>query len=117
MSRTDKEGVNIRQSVIAESNVLGTSKQALSATTTLGTGSMPYQDLDANGGARTLNLPSNSIKGLFFIISNYTGAANSITVKDLTSTTTVVVVAQNKAALVVSNGDGTVNAWRSLTGA
>lgn len=116
MSRTDKEGVNIRSSVLAEGNMLGMAKQALGATYTIPPNAPPFQDLDANGGARTVNLPSNSVKGQFILITNYTGAANSLTVKDFTSTTTVGVVAQNKAALFISNGDGTVNAWRVVLG-
>lgn len=117
MSRTDKEGVNLRFSALLDGNVLGVAKQTLGATLTIAPNAPPYQDLDAGGAGRTVNLPSNSVKGQFFVISNYTGGANSLTVKDFTSATTVGVVAQNKAALFVSNGDGTVNAWRCVLGA
>lgn len=116
MSRTDKEGINLRTSVIAEGNVFQTNIQTLGAAVTLGPNAPPVQILDANGAARNVILPSNSIKGQFFYITNTAAGAFSLTVKDATNATLVVTVAQGKTALVVSKGDASVTAWTALLG-
>lgn len=116
MSRVDKEGVVIRESLIAESNVYQTNVQVLTGTITMPAGAPPMQFLDANGAARTVNLPPG-VKGGFMWIYNPAAAAFSLTVKDNTSAVTIATIAQGKAALFLCNGDGTTSAWKVLLGA
>ena len=118
MSRVDKEGVILRESVIAENNVYQANVQILTvATITLPLGCPPLQFLDANGVARTVNLPTNSVKGTVIKLANTAAGVFAITVKDLTSATTVATIANGKSAEFWCNGDGTVTAWKVLLSA
>lgn len=118
MSRTDKEGVLIRQSVIAEANVLQSNIQVLSAGLVLSINSPPLQFLDANGAARNVDMPNNTTKGAWYLITNTAAAAFALTVRDSTGVNTIVTVAQGKSALVFCNGSGiAASAWRTLLGA
>lgn len=68
---------------------------------------------DANGGARNLDLPAvGACAGVYLYLTNKTGAANSITVRDAAAAT-VVTLAQNKSALVWSDGV----TWQSILSA
>jgi hypothetical protein len=116
MSRIDKEGVVIRESVIAESNVYQQNILVLGATLTLGAGSPPLQFLDANGVARTVNLPPN-VKGGFMIIYNTAAGAFALTVKDNTSVSTIGSVAQGKCAMFICDGTAATTAWKVFLGA
>jgi hypothetical protein len=67
--------------------------------------------VDPNGGAQDLLLPPEvDCDGVFLYIVNTADAAEAITVKEDSDTTTIVTVAQDKAALVVCNG----TAWRAV---
>ena len=118
MSRIDKEGVVIRESVIAENNVLQTNIQtATVATITMQAGAPPLQIIDANGAARTILLPPSTQKGGFFFFMNPAAAAFSLTIKDATNVATIATIAQGKAAMLFCNGDGTTTAWKVFLGA
>jgi hypothetical protein len=116
-SHNDIDGVTIRNCTFAEGNKFLQNVQILGGTITLASNAASMQFLDANGAVRTVNLPSNSLKGKYIKIFNPAGAAFGLTVKDNTSTTTVATVAQGKAAEFWCNGDGTVNAWKVFAGA
>jgi hypothetical protein len=67
--------------------------------------------VDPNGGAQDLLLPPEAdCDGMFLYVVNTADGAEAIAVKDDSDTTTVVTVAQDKAALVVCNG----TAWRAI---
>ena len=69
--------------------------------------------LDANGAARNVDLPAvGAMAGAYFWIINKAAAAFSLTVRDAAAAT-VVVIAQNKAAIIWSDGVS----WYSLLGA
>ena len=116
MSRIDKEGVVIRESQIAENNIMQSNIQTLTGTITMPAGSAPLQFLDANGAARTVNLPPG-VKGGFLWMYNTAGGVFSLTVKDSTSVVTIATIAQAKAAMFICNGDGTTSAWKLFLGA
>jgi len=84
----------------------GAAQIALSAETP------PVVICDPGGGAIDLLLPAES-EGLIFWIVNTADAAEAITVKEDSDTTTVISVAQNEAALVVCDGTN----WHALQGA
>jgi len=68
---------------------------------------------DANGAARNLDLPAVAgCQGVYLLLMNKTGAAFAITVRDAAAAT-VVVLAQNKSALVWSDGVS----WQSILSA
>jgi hypothetical protein len=50
--------------------------------------------------------------GLFFVIVNSADAAETLTVKEDSGTTTISTIAQNKAAILVCDG----TTWRTLVG-
>lgn len=116
MSRTDKEGVLIRESVFAEANVYQTNVQQLAGGIVLTAKSPPVQMLDTNGVIRTVDMPSNSVKGQWFFIANMSAGAFALTIRDSTGATTICSIAQGKAALVVSSGNGTITGWRAALG-
>ncbi len=65
---------------------------------------------DANGAARNLDLPVvGACQGVYLLLTNKTGAAFAITVRDAAAAT-VVILAQNKSALVWSDGVS----WQSI---
>lgn len=68
---------------------------------------------DANGAARNLDLPIvGACQGVYLLLMNKAAGAFSITVRDAAAAT-VVVLAQNKSALVWSDGVS----WQSILSA
>lgn len=117
MSRTDKEGVIIRESVIAEKNAFQMTTLTLGGSLTIADSAPPVQFIINNGSARNWILPLGNRIGAWFLLVNRSATAVSGTVLDSTSTTTVATVAQNKSVLVVSNGDGSITSWGALLSA
>jgi len=71
----------------------------------------PVLYLDPNGGAKDVLLPAEATaKGLTFIVRNIADAAETLTLKDDSDTTTVVALAQNATAIVHCNG----TVWRQI---
>ena len=81
--------------------------QTMTGTLTLGADCAPLVFLDPGGAARTLNLPPES-RGAFLLIVNTADAAEVLTIKEDTSTTTIGSVTQNECALCVCDG----TTWR-----
>lgn len=65
----------------------------------------PVLYLDPAGGAKTVLLPAVADSAdLMFALVNTADAAETLTVKESTGTTTVATIAQNKRAIVHCNG-------------
>lgn len=72
------------------------------------------QILDPGGAGRDVLLPAEaSSRGLIFIIFNSADAAEALTVKEDSDTTTIVTIAQNEGAIVFCDGV----TWRGIVGA
>lgn len=83
--------------------------QIMAGTVTLDEDCPPVQLFDLNGAGRTLNLPlETASKFLFLLVINVTGTAQTLTIKDNASATTIISLAQNKIGLLWC--DGTL--WR-----
>lgn len=82
---------------------LASTTLALSATLTMEAGATPVQLLDPNGAGKTVLLPPES-RGLTFLIWNKADAAEDLTIKDDSNTTTILTVSQNEAGVLYCDG-------------
>jgi hypothetical protein len=101
--RNNIEGARIADCFLVSGNKLSMMRQTLAADNTPLDADTPHLiSLDPDG-AKELLLPPEAA-GLWFIICNWAGGAEAITVKDDSDSTTIGVVNQNTAALFVCDG-------------
>lgn len=113
--RNNIEGSRIADCFLVSGNKLSMMRQILVADNTPLDADTPHLiSLDPDG-AKDLLLPPEA-PGLWFIICNWAGGAENITVKDDSDTTTIGVVGQNEARLFVCDGTRWF-AGRDTTGA
>ena len=79
--------------------------ETLAATKSLTLNDARHQVLDPGGAGRTVNLPAETA-GAEVIIQNAADAAEDLTIKEDTSTTTIVVASQDEDVYITSNGSG-----------
>ena len=79
--------------------------ETLAATKSLTLNDARHQVLDPGGAGRTVNLPAETA-GAEVIIQNAADAAEDLTIKEDTSTTTIVVAGQDEDVYITSNGSG-----------
>ncbi len=112
--RKNLEDSNISGSTLVNGNRLGVNSQVLAGTLTLVAGSPQMQSLDCGGAGRTVLLPAEAdSKGMFFFFSNWSDAAETLTVKEDSNTTTIITIAQAKGGIVWCDGTqwrGTISA-------
>lgn len=112
--RRNLEDSTISGSVLANGNKFGVNSQVLAGTLTLVAGSPQIQSLDCGGAGRTVLLPAEAdSKGLFFLFSNWSDAAETLTIKEDSNTTTIITVAQAKGGMVWCDG----TQWRGVISA
>lgn len=75
----------------------------LGGTLTMGAQDSPVQLLDPGGATRIVLLPPE-VEGAMYIIWNKADAAEDLTVKDDSNTTTYLTIAQNEAGILYSDG-------------
>lgn len=101
--RNNIEGSRIADCMIVSGNKLSMMRATLTADNTALDADTPHLiSLDPDG-AKDLLLPPEA-PGLWFLITNWAGGAEAITVKDDSDTTTIGIVLQNKAGLFVCDG-------------
>lgn len=96
--RNNIEQVQIRDSVHAQKLKIGTTFQTLGATLTMDADIPPAVALDPGGAGRTVLLPPEE-DGLMFFMTNSADAAEDLTVKEDSGTTTIAVVSQSETAI------------------
>lgn len=79
--------------------------ETLAATKSLTLNDARHQVLDPGGAGRTVNLPSETA-GAEVIIQNAADASEDLTIKEDTSTTTIVVASQDEDVYITSDGSG-----------
>lgn len=112
--RRDIEAASILASVLGQGSKLAVETQTLTGTLTLTTSSSPLQSHDCGGAGRTVLLPAEAdSKGMFFAFGNWSDAAETLTVKEDSNTTTIITVAQAKGGIVWCDGVQ----WRGIVSA
>lgn len=108
------EGSRLANNLLMEGNKLGAMLQTLGGTLTMDADMPPIVAIDPGGAARTVLLPAEA-KGLWFLLVNTADAAEALTVKEDSNTTTIVTLAQDKTALVfcAANETGALE-WRAI---
>jgi hypothetical protein len=101
--RANLEGAVIRDSLWTAGMKSGVNVQTLAGTTTMPTNPNVMNFLDPGGATRILLLPPE-VKGLMLIIVNTADAAEDLTVKEDSNTTTIGTISQNEMAILVCNG-------------
>lgn len=103
MARNNHEGGRLSDMVLVSGNRMSVTKRTLTADNTpFDADTTHIISLDPDG-AKEILLPPEA-PGLFFVICNWAGGAETITVKDDSDTTTIGTVAQGKAGLFVCDG-------------
>ncbi len=111
--RSQIEGALIANAKLRHGNSFRILKQALGATWTIAVGMPQLQFLDPGGSGRTVLLPAEAdSKGLFFELVNTADAAEDLTVKEDSGTTTIAVVGQGDSGLFFCDG----TTWFSFRG-
>lgn len=83
----------------------GVNTQALGAALTLDKSSPLINYIDPGGAGRVVTLPAEAdSKGLIFLITNTADAAEDLTVKEDSNTTTIVTISQSESAIIFCNG-------------
>lgn len=104
-SHNDIQGVRADDIRVMSKAKFGVNIQTLGATYTMTHDMPPLQFLDPGGAGRTVLLPTEAdSKGLFFIITNRADAAEDLTVKEDSGTTTIGTISQNECAILVCDG-------------
>lgn len=98
--RNNIEQVAIRDARHEQKFKLGVGFQTLGATLTMDADMSPLLTLDPGGAGRTVLLPPEE-EGLTFVIINAADAAEDLTVKEDSGTTTIATVSQAESALLV----------------
>jgi len=97
----------------AEKLWLSVNIEAIAATRTLLVTDKQLQVLDPSGAARTVLLPAEADSdGLFFVVVNSADAAEVISVKEDSGTTTIASLLQNEQCIVVCDGV----TWKGIVG-
>ena len=97
--------------VLGENTKLKTYIKTLAGTTTFLAGYPKLWFLDPGGATRIINLPPET-NGDFYIITNTADAAEDLTVKEDSSTTTIGTIGQNETGVLVCDG----TTWRIIVG-
>lgn len=103
MSRLNLEDSKIYDPTIFNGLKFGLQFQTLAAAYTMDRDAPVLQFLDPGGAGRTVNLPPEE-RGLCFIIINRADAAEDLTIKEDSSTTTIGVISQDELAILVCDG-------------
>lgn len=101
--RSALDGSEIRNSLIGESNRFIRGSQTLGADVTIAADAPSLQFFDPGGSGRVVLLPAERA-GAFFIIVNNADAAENLTVKEDSGTTTIGVVHQNEIGMFFCDG-------------
>lgn len=88
-----------------------TNRQTLGADLSLNYTDAPIQNIDPGGAARNVDLPAE-VDGLVRVIANRADAAEAITVREDSATTTIATVNQNEVAKFICDGTG----WMPIAG-
>ena len=92
-----------------------TNTETLAATKVLVANDAYHQNLDCGGSGREVDMPSGTAtQGGRCMITNASGAAEAITVKQSDSSTTVIVIDQNESAELVCNGVSAAAGWQAV---
>lgn len=98
-------GGRIENSKLVNGIMGGVNVQTLGGTFTIDKGFPLINYLDPGGAGRTVLLPAESdSEGLILYISNQADAAEDLTVKEDSNTTTIVTISQSESAFLVCNG-------------
>lgn len=117
MSRLNLEDSELRRPTIVNKLRYGTISKTLTADLTLDADSPPLITLDPGGATRKVIMPSETVeanKGLTFYIRNGADAAEDLTIRNSTDTTTMGTISQNEAGTVVlmpAIAGGTTYTW------
>lgn len=103
MGRSNIEGSNLLDNVLVRGVKGGVNIQTLTGTTSMPTNPNWLNFLDPGGATRELRLPAEA-RGLTLVIVNTADAAEDLTVKEDSGTTTIGTISQNEMALLVCNG-------------
>lgn len=112
--RRDVEGAGLAYNLLRQGNKFTVDSRTLAGTLTLTADSAQLQSHDCGGAGRTVLLPAEADSiGLFFIFGNWSDAAETLTVKEDSNTTTIITVAQAKGGIVWCDGIQ----WRGIVSA
>jgi len=99
-----EEGTRIMGAILVGQNKLTIDRRVLTADNLVLDADSPHLiSLDPGGAGRDILLPPEA-PGLFFFIMNWADAAETLTVKDDSDTTTIGAVAQGKMGIFVCDG-------------
>jgi hypothetical protein len=116
--RSNIDSARLENVLLMGGNKLGAIFQALGATFTMDADMPPLICLDPTGAGRTVLLPAES-KGLFYIIVNLADAAETLTVKEDSNTTTIGTVEQDTIGFFFCSpnaaGGAATPTWVDLT--
>jgi hypothetical protein len=101
--RSNIEGASLYNNMIEGKNRLRRINQTLTGTLTMDDDMEHLLFLDPGGAGRTVLLPAESA-GLWFVIANTADAAEDLTVKEDSNTTTIGVVTPGKVAMFFCDG-------------
>jgi hypothetical protein len=112
MGRSNIEGAQIYDSILRAGVKFMTTVKTLTGTLTMqANGEQKVQFLDPGGASRTVLLPAES-NGDFMIVINTADAAENLTFKEDSNTTTILVTGQNEIGFLFCNG----TTWFGVTG-
>lgn len=100
MARNNLVSANITNCIHVQRFKLGAGFQTLGGTLTMDEDMSPALTLDPGGSTRVVLLPPE-LEGLCFFITNAADAAEDLTVKEDSATTTIVTISQAESALLV----------------
>lgn len=104
MSRLNLEDNELRKPTVANGLRLGTLTKVLTGPITIAADAPTMQTLDANGAARSVIMPDETVvanRGLAFFIKNGAAGAFALNIRNSGDTTTVGSIAQNLSAWVI----------------
>lgn len=101
--RSNLDGARLAGNLIMEKNRLGILAQTLSGTFTMDDDMPHLLFLDPGGASRTVLLPPEA-RGLWYIVVNTADAAETLTVKEDSNTTTIGSVSQNGIGFFFCDG-------------
>lgn len=103
MTRTNQEDVKHYDPVLVKGIKFGVHIQSAIGATLIVDRDMGFLAFLALASAQNVQMPAAEL-GLSFLITNNSGAANTITIKDADGATTRGTIVQNAAAIVYSDG-------------
>lgn len=104
-SHNNVSGARVEDSKLVNLIRGGVNIQTLGATFTIDKGFPLINVLDPGGAGRTVVLPAEGdSEGLIFLIANAADAAEDLTVKEDSSTTTIVTISQSESAIIFCSG-------------